>query len=845
MGITYYVSAAEGNNNNPGNAPDKPFRTIQAAINKAQAGDTIYVRSGSYAERLYIQKAGTPETPILISAYQGEHPVIDGSNLNIREDEALIAVQQSQDVALVGLTVRQSGGRGIMIGKSSRVAVRACAVETCYAGGLHGTQCDTLLIEQCRIRDCGRRFLTYGPARTNVALLVKYSKDVTIQDNQVYENSDEGICVSVGCQKVMVRKNTCYDNRSGQINVVSSVDVSIDANLCYHTGRSEYLDLKEAHSTGITVHDLKRYQIRGSWHTREVRVTNNIIVGCDSGFSTGQWAGQFNDFHLAHNTILNSTSEAVRIGLLKPSVHSYIENNLIASSNGGEMASVSNGEGIVWRHNLWSSFPGEHVYNPVSDLVEAEAGLVNPDAPLTAGAVTPEAYKLVSASAAIGRGIYRNGESLPDFWGTPRDNKPDIGANEFPGGIGEAPAEGPTLPPAGTRVTEGLVTLYEFLEGQGQQIQDTSGFGEPLSLKIMDETRVAWTDNGLEIKEPVLITSERPASKVVEACRAANEITIEAWLQPANTTQNGPARIISNSSGKTQRNFSLGQGLHSNLPTDLYMVRLRTSKTSSNGLPAVVTPAGTATSSLTHIVYTRRADTVATLYVNGQDKGVLNIEGDFNNWDDKMPLLLANESSEDRPWQGLLRLTAIYSRALAPVEVVHNYETGFAAEQRVSAEFSILPGDEQGVIPHVVEFDSTESRATDGIASYFWEFGDGQTATQANPVYTYTAAGVYTVSLTITDTKGATDKVTKENLIIVVATPLPPLPAVYARFILIEAETSKILAFGTQYPNLRCTLMWNDEPSHLMVFSDVDDVYRTYTEDKVIELIWIDELEEL
>ncbi len=845
MGITYYVSAAEGNNNNPGTAPDKPFRTIQAAINKAQAGDTVYVRGGSYAERLHVQKAGASETPILISAYQGEHPVIDGANLGIPEDEALVALHQSQAVTLAGFTVRNGGGRGMLIDKSSGITVRGCVVETCYAGGIQAAQCDNLLIEQNRIRDCGRRFLTYGPARMNVALLIKNSRDVTIQDNLVYENSDEGIGISVGCKNVAVRKNSCYDNRSGQITVVSSVDVSVDANLCYHTGRSEFLDLREARSTGISVRNLRRYKLRGSWHARNVQVTNNIVVGCGAGFSATPTTGRLNNFNLAHNTILNSTDEAISIRLAKPSAHSYIENNLIASSNGGEMATVENGEGLVWRHNFWSSFPGEQVYNPVSDVVEADAGLVNLNAPLTAGAVTADAYKLVEGSPAIDHGIYRNGDSRPDFWGTPRDSRPDIGANEFPEGSATDFTDTPTLPPSGTRVKDGLLALYEFKEGQGQQVKDTSGAGEPLSLKIMEESHIAWTENGLQIKEPVLITSERPASKVIEGCRKTHEITIEAWVQPANTIQDGPARILSCSNGKTQRNFSLGQGMHGNMPTDLFLVRLRTTHTSANGLPAVVTPAGTATTNLTHVVYTRKGDAVATLYVNGQDKGVLKTEGAFDNWDDTMPLLLGNEASKDRPWQGVIRLAAIYGRALNPAEVIHNYEAAFAVEQSVLAEFNILPSDERGVAPHAVEFDSTESQAADGIASYFWEFGDGQTSTQANPVYTYNTPGVYSVSLTVTDAKGLTDKVTKENLIIVVASPLPPLSAAFARFILIETESSKVLAFGIQYPNMRCTVTWNDEPSHLMVFSEVDDIYRAYTEDKVVELIWIDELEEV
>ncbi len=842
MGTTYYVSATNGNNNNPGADPALPLRTIQAAINKLQAGDSVSIRAGVYAERLYIQKPGTAEAPIRLAAYEGEQPILDGAGLSIAEDAALVVIHQSQDVALSGLTIRNSGGRGLVVTQSSRVTASGCAIETCFAGGLQAIQNDNLLVEKCVIRNCARRFMAYGPGRQNVALLIQRSSDVTIRENRVYENSDQGIVVTVGCQRVSVVHNTCYDNRNGQIGVVSAHDVTVDANLCYHTGRQEYLNLMGQRGPGITKGDLLPYRDGGTWHSRNVQISNNIVVGCGVGFQTSHAAGRLSDFRLAHNTILNSTLEAIHIGLRQTSQHSYIENNLIVSNNGDEAILATAGRGVVWRHNLWSNYPGEGPYNPASDVIEAEAGLVNVAAPVVPGAVTSDPYKLVDGSVAINRGIRHNGDTPVDFWGTPRDSRPDLGANEFPATEGDEPVDDTGLPDAGVRVSQGLQVLYDFKEGQGQQVRDVGGVGEPLHLRIVDAANVAWQSDGLSVTAPTLITSEKPARKLIDACRASKEVTLEAWIQPANVSQDGPARILSVSSSKAERNVTLGQGLYGNRSTDLYMTRLRTAKTSTNGLPAVVTPIGVATTELTHVVYTRRADGRATLYVNGQDRGVLNIAGDFSTWDDRMPLLLANELSNDRPWLGVFRLAAVYSRALSAAEVVHNYEAGTDGESAIIVEFGLLSGSAYGVAPHKVEFDASSSTAVAGIASYFWEFGDGQTSNRPNPTTIYPAPGIYTVTLTITDTAGNTAKATKEGFIVVVSSPVPPLPSEFARFVLVDVTDSTVVGFGLQYPDMRCTIMWNQDPYHMLLFSVLDDV-RESCEREQVRLVWVDALE--
>lgn len=53
------------------------------------------------------------------------------------------------------------------------------------------------------------------------------------------------------------------------------------------------------------------------------------------------------------------------------------------------------------------------------------------------------------------------------------------------------------------------------------------------------------------------------------------------------------------------------------------------------------------------------------------------------------------------------------------------------------------------------EFDGSGSADPDGtVASYAWTFGDGGTGTDAQPEHSYTVAGDYTVTLTVTDNRG-------------------------------------------------------------------------------------------
>ncbi|MCA9269962.1 MAG: DUF1553 domain-containing protein, partial [Planctomycetales bacterium] len=105
-------------------------------------------------------------------------------------------------------------------------------------------------------------------------------------------------------------------------------------------------------------------------------------------------------------------------------------------------------------------------------------------------------------------------------------------------------------------------------------------------------------------------------------------------------------------------------------------VRLRSTSTSGNGLPSTAAGAGSASTELVHLVFTRAADGEAQFYVDGKRQAAGRVAGDFSNWDDKQRLILANEHTGDRPWSGEFHRVAIYSAALSEQQVAQHYAAG-------------------------------------------------------------------------------------------------------------------------------------------------------------------------
>ncbi len=243
-----------------------------------------------------------------------------------------------------------------------------------------------------------------------------------------------------------------------------------------------------------------------------------------------------------------------------------------------------------------------------------------------------------------------------------------------------------TLASGGNRYEDVQVALWEFQQGSGLVALDSSGVDPAIDLNFFGD--VTWFGGwGITIGADAAQgpgkaqASASASSKLHDVLKESGEFSIEAWVVPANVTQE-MAQIVSYSAGPMTRNFALQQTLYD------YDFLLRHNAVDANdmplmgldGQPAHSTPAANEVlqATLQHVVATYDPVNGRRIYVNG----VLETQtdpipgGTLVDWQDNFAVILGNEASSDGLWEGTFRLASIHRRALTQDQVTQNFDAG-------------------------------------------------------------------------------------------------------------------------------------------------------------------------
>lgn len=276
---TYYV-ASNGNDSNPGTIL-QPLRTLDMGISKIVAGDTLYIRGGTYG---IISSVDTPGFPsgtswsnvITIAAYPGEtvgiprieiyqpvqYVVFDGLivNPNRGADEGIILSNGANHIRIKNCEVKYSHRQGILIAKGNGggTSFNEVVGSNVHDNGTtpnndHGIYIEVSnnLVEGSVIyNNAAYGVHIYGdPGEANNNIV----RNNTIRNNGTLQAMGFGILLSSGTGNIAYN-NLVFSNSAGILVYSTSVDGEVYNNTLYSNTSGGYTGIViQAGSTGAIV----------------------------------------------------------------------------------------------------------------------------------------------------------------------------------------------------------------------------------------------------------------------------------------------------------------------------------------------------------------------------------------------------------------------------------------------------------------------------------------------------------------------------------------------------------------------------------------------------------------
>jgi parallel beta-helix repeat protein len=254
---TYYVETT-GKDSNPGSEA-QPWLTIQKSATTAQAGDTVYIKSGTYAELITIANSGTSGNYITFKEYPGATVIIDGTgkagwwgvisihgkdyikieDLEIKnnttgwgvlvEHEEGNAAKGATNIILLNLNVHDTAGEGIQVrGNASDITIENCRV---YNGLSSASGIDTYQWGGGRPHNVAVKNCTVYNIPGFACIGSEQADNLIVENNLCY-SSEMGIDIGSGDNNI-IRNNIVHDVDTG-IMLSSNEDSLVYNNTVYN-----------------------------------------------------------------------------------------------------------------------------------------------------------------------------------------------------------------------------------------------------------------------------------------------------------------------------------------------------------------------------------------------------------------------------------------------------------------------------------------------------------------------------------------------------------------------------------------------------------------------------------
>jgi hypothetical protein len=299
-GTTYYV-APNGNDSNPGTEAN-PWLTIQKAADTVQAGDTVYIKAGSYNEQVIVKNSGGANNYITLASSPGNSAIIDGSGIDLGDGGGLFQISNKSYIKILGLQIKNSiggipGPAGILVLNSNHVIIENNSTYNTKSSGIGVWYSSNVVVDGNDVR----RAVNGG---SQECITISETSNFEVRNNAVHDGvgldlGGEGIDIKQACAYAKVYNNYVYD-LSGKVGLY------IDA---YSATYPNHLHDIEVYNNVVSAPVGIALGAEQGGHIENIKVYNNIIYGGSShGIVITAWPAE-EEGTKKNLTIVNNTSQ--------------------------------------------------------------------------------------------------------------------------------------------------------------------------------------------------------------------------------------------------------------------------------------------------------------------------------------------------------------------------------------------------------------------------------------------------------------------------------------------------------------------------------------------------------
>ncbi|MCD4739693.1 right-handed parallel beta-helix repeat-containing protein, partial [archaeon] len=384
----YYVSSS-GDDNHPGTLAF-PWRTIQKAADSVSAGNTVYIRGGTYNEKVDITTSGTSGNTITFSSYPGETALIDGTGISLPWT-GLIHINTAKYLTIKNLVIQNSERWGISTAfeggasPSSHITVYNCSFENIYRNAVWFWQedIDQALMNHINVSHCSFNEIQTSLSSGECATFVG-------NNNSVFEYNTMTNIHKIGVDFASGSTNCLIDN-----NDIDVTGMETNAFGIYIDGGQK--DGQSCHNITVSndyVHGSRQgigfcSEIGANSYIKNLTIVNNVVDVADYvGIACFHNYGVLNHYYdvtIKHNTIYShgSGGSALRLAIYDDYVHDFIvANNIFVSGDSTNYQLytrfLSTNPELIRANNLYY-----HTSKAANTRFEDGTGMFEPSAKIT------------------------------------------------------------------------------------------------------------------------------------------------------------------------------------------------------------------------------------------------------------------------------------------------------------------------------------------------------------------------------------------------------------------------------------------------------------------------------